>query len=314
MFPTCSTLSFKGWCHSRIFLWGEQPSLWATLSAFSVDWKNCIMDAKSHGKRSESVLHTQASDLPLPPTSGVATDWGREEEGGSGNSSGHHIVKSRVLSRPQRQTRFRAPWHGWLVAALFSPHPAVPEQLPRRAQSLQPVANEPDCPSSQSVPHINWSQVQLSFWLQKREQYLEAVKGALEHHSFLSLSLSPQSQMDRKVANTVQRILFSNHLSVVATGYLITLEYFGVVSFVFLCSQDTTIKFRKLTSIYYYHLKSDPIQVCCPSNIIYKERIQFSIMCGICFLCLCSLLCLEHFLSLSWTWPWHFWRFGPVIL
>lgn len=81
--------------------------------------------------------------------------------------------------------------------------------------------------------------------------------------------------------------------TVVATGYLITLEYFGVVSFVFLCIQDTTIKFRKLTSIYYYHLKSDPIQVCCPSDTIYKERVWFSIMCGIRFLCLFSLLCLN---------------------
>lgn len=129
----------------------------------------------------------------------------------------------------------------------------------------------------------------MSFWLQKRE----AVQGALGHHAFLSLS--PQSQMDRKVANTVQRILFSNHLSVVATGYLITLGYFGAVSFVFLCSQETTIKFRKLTWIYYYHLKSDPIQVCCPSNILCKERIRFSIMCGIWFLCLFSLLCLNTF-------------------
>lgn len=147
-FPTCSTLSFKGWCHSRIFLWGGRPSLWATLSVGFQCWleklhNGCkisltrVRSCFAHtGLRPSSASHLRSSNR-----------LGRREEGGSGDSSGHRIVKSRDLSRPQRQTRFRAPWHVWLMAALFSPHPDVPEQLPRRAQSLQPVANEPDCPT-----------------------------------------------------------------------------------------------------------------------------------------------------------------------
>lgn len=97
----------------------------------------------------------------------------------------------------------------------------------------------------------------------------------------------------------VQRILFLNHLEAVATSNLITPESLAVASFILQYNWDPTVKVRRLTRmIHHYHPKLRPHSgfIRCPS-----EEIQFRTTCGIWLPCLCNLLCLEQFLSLSLT-------------
>lgn len=62
-----------------------------------------------------------------------------------------------------------------------------------------------------------------------------------------------------------------------------------------------TIKIRKWTMIYYYHLSLTPQWnfIRSPNNVLNKERIQFRIICGLYLLCVFRLLLLEHLFSVS---------------
>lgn len=62
-----------------------QPSLWATLSASSIQWRNCTPEHSTPQRRvRDGVSHTQAADHPLPLAGGVAKRFQSNDEASRG--------------------------------------------------------------------------------------------------------------------------------------------------------------------------------------------------------------------------------------